>query len=131
MSEAGDDNCVKVVDQIGTSPPGITLKAQNSRPPAPTRRAPRRIAKRRIDRAARGNTGGPFYATLLYAFAYAFAGIQRKARCLVRSPRRRAALGEALEPMPGEQIWSRVPRVLAARTRQTILHSPDKASRSA
>src|SRR6266702_8701439 len=33
-------------------------RLQNSRPPAPTRRTPRRIAKRRGKKAARGNPGG-------------------------------------------------------------------------
>ncbi|SRR6266516_3534963 len=40
--------------------PVSCLQGQNSRPPAPTRRAPRRIAKRRIDKAARGQLGRPF-----------------------------------------------------------------------
>ena len=35
------------------------------RPPAPTRRSPRRIAKRRTHKVARGNTGGLFLATLV------------------------------------------------------------------
>src|SRR6266702_5662224 len=34
---------------------------QNFRPPAPTRRAPRRIAKRRIDKAARRKHGRPLH----------------------------------------------------------------------
>src|SRR6266480_2641327 len=34
--------------------PESCLQAQNSRPPAPTRRTPRRIAKRRGKKAARG-----------------------------------------------------------------------------
>jgi len=41
---------------LSTAEPNVPescLQAQNSRPPAPTRRAPRRIAKRRIDKAAR------------------------------------------------------------------------------
>jgi hypothetical protein len=42
-----------------------TLKWSQFRPPAPTRRALRRIAKRRIDKAARGN-GRPFRVTLAF-----------------------------------------------------------------
>ena|SRR5947209_17158056 len=38
----------------------VPLLWSQFRPPAPTRRTPRRIAKRRIDKAARGNTGGLF-----------------------------------------------------------------------
>ncbi len=37
------------------------------RPPAPARRTPRRIAKRRIDKAARRDDGRPFHAILRYA----------------------------------------------------------------
>jgi hypothetical protein len=40
--------------------PESCLQAQNFRPPAPNRRSPRRIAKRRTHKAARGNAGGLF-----------------------------------------------------------------------
>src|SRR6266516_2147391 len=40
--------------------PESKLNASEFRPPAPTRRAPRRIAKRRMNKAARGNSGGLF-----------------------------------------------------------------------
>ena len=44
----------------GTKPAISQLMDLEFRPPAPTRRAPRRIAKRRMDKAARRDNGRPF-----------------------------------------------------------------------